>query len=328
MRIGVIGTGSIINRFLEAISEIDNITCVAIYSRDRFKGEGLANEFDIETVYTDLDGMLNDVRIDFIYVASPNSLHYEHSFKALEKGKNVICEKPFTSTLEETINLINIAKKKNLFLFEAITTIHLPNYKLIKENVKRLGNIKMIQANYSQYSSRYDQLLAGEIPNVFNVNFSGGALVDLNIYNLHFVIGIFGEPETISYFVNKHKNGIDTSGSLILKYPNFISVCTGCKDVWGENFAQIQGEDGYIYVDKGANECVSFTVKINKEEPETFNIQDKTNILYYEMQEFSKIYKEQDFKLCYELLEHTKAVIRVATAARRYAGIVFKADEK
>jgi scyllo-inositol 2-dehydrogenase (NADP+) len=193
MRVGVIGTGNIVEKFLSAINDIEGAHGEAVYSRREETGKLLANKLNIEKVYTDLDTMLEDEAIDFIYVASPNSLHYEHSLKALQRGKNVICEKPFTSTVEEVESLIKLAKEEKLMLFEAITTIYLPNYKLIKENIERLGQIRMVQCNLSQYSSKYNQLLASETPNIFNPKFSGGALQDINIYNLHFVMNMFGK---------------------------------------------------------------------------------------------------------------------------------------
>lgn len=327
MRIGTIGTGSIVERFLSAVKDAEGVKGEAVYSRKEETGSALASKFNIEKVYTDLDAMLEDDAIDFIYVASPNSLHYEHSLKALQKGKNVICEKPFTSTAEEVEALIKLAKEKNLMLFEAIKTIHLPNYKLIKENIEKLGQIRMVQCNYSQYSSRYDQLLAGEVTNIFSPKFSGGALQDINIYNLHFVMNMFGVPESISYTANKHSNGIDTSGVLVLKYPGFICECVGCKDTKSVNFAQIQGEKGYLYVHKGANECPEFTVSVSDEET-TINEQQNKNTLYYEVLAFADMYNNKDYKLCYDLLDYSHSVMKAVVAARKDAGIVFEADMK
>src|SRR5699024_5608849 len=104
--------------------------------------------------------------IDFVYIASPNSLHFEQAKLALEHGKNVICEKPFTSTVKEAEKLISLAKEKGLMLFEAITTIHLPNYQAIKAQLSQVGTLKVVHCNYSQYSSRYTKLIQGELPNV------------------------------------------------------------------------------------------------------------------------------------------------------------------
>lgn len=326
MNIATIGTGSIVDTFLSALNAIDDAQCVAMYSRNQETAQPLAKKYQIPTIYTDIEKMFQDPGIDFIYLASPNSLHYEQATQALHYGKHVICEKPFTSTVAELESLIALAKQKNLMLFEAITTIHLPNYQLIKENLPMLGQVRMIQCNYSQYSSRYDALLAGETPNVFNPKFSGGALVDINIYNLHFVMNLFGTPESIRYTANKHPNGIDTSGVLVMKYPDFIAECVGSKDTQGLNFVLIQGEKGYIHVEHGANGCQNVILHTD-ETAVTLNNQTTTNKLYYELLAFKEMYKNQDFDCCYELLDYSFSVIKMLVAARKDAGIVFPADQ-
>ncbi|MFR4218298.1 MAG: Gfo/Idh/MocA family protein [[Clostridium] innocuum] len=176
--------------------------------RKKDSAKPLADKYGIDKIYTDLDEMLQDEDINFVYVASPNSLHFKHSLKALQAGKHVICEKPFTSTVDEFDILVDTAKNI-LYLFEAIVSSY-ASYLNIKQ-LPRLGTIRMVQCNFSQYSSRYD-ILAGETPNVFNPEFSGGASSNINIYNLHYVIGLFGKPTEIHYYANKHTNGIDTSG--------------------------------------------------------------------------------------------------------------------
>ncbi|WP_096438330.1 Gfo/Idh/MocA family protein [Alteribacter populi] len=325
MNIATIGTGMIVDRFLSALESIEDAKCVAMYSRKESTAKPLAEKYNINSIYTELDGMLNDSAVDFVYVASPNSLHYEHTYRALQGGKNVICEKPFTSTLKELESLMSLAKRKSLMLFEAITTIHLPNFKIIKENLTKLGTIKFIQCNYSQYSSKYDRLLNGETPNVFNPKFSGGALTDINIYNLHFTMNLFGKPKAINYTANQHPNGIDTSGVLVLKYSGFIGECVGCKDTRSMNFALIQGEKGYIHVENGANGCQKVILHTDDEEA-TLNVQTESNPLYYEVLAFNNIYKSSDIEKCYELLDYSHSVIHMLEEARMDAGIVFEAD--
>ncbi|WP_249870575.1 Gfo/Idh/MocA family protein [Oceanobacillus saliphilus] len=326
MNIATIGTGSIVELFLSAVEEVDGTQCVAVYSRKEESAERLADKFDIAAIYTDMNEMMENTAIDFVYIASPNSLHFEHAHLALKNGKNVICEKPFTSTVREAEQLAELAKEKQLMIFEAISTIHMPNYKLISKHLESLGPIKMVQCNYSQFSSRYEKLMNGETPNVFNPEFSGGALADINIYNLHFVLNLFGRPEQISYTANKHPNGIDTSGIAVMKYPNFIAECVGAKDSQSMNFAMIQGEKGYLNVLNGANGCQEIIISIGDREIR-LNAQTKTNRLYYEVAEFQKIYQEKDYERCYALLDYTQSVMEVLVAARIDGGVVFPADE-
>jgi predicted dehydrogenase len=327
MKIATIGTGFIVDSFLNAIQSIPGAKCISMASRKRETAMPLAQKYGIPIIYTDLDEMLSNSEVDFVYVASPNSLHYEQAVKALEHGKNVICEKPFTSTSKETGHLISLARQHHLMLFEAITNIHLPNYSLIKENLPRLGKIRMIQCNYSQYSSRYDKLKDGGNPNIFNPDFSGGALVDLNIYNIHFIMKMFGPPQKVKYYANKYANGIDTSGILILEYADFLAECVACKDTNSMNFALIQGENGYLLAENGANRCQKGILCLPSERI-VLNQQPKRNLLYYELKQFRDIFTQQDFSKCHDLLDHSYSVMKVVEAARKSAGIVFSADLK
>ena len=326
MRIGTVGTGRIVDEFLHALKDVENTQCVAVYSRKEETAKKLADKHQIQKIYTDYNSLLSDENIDFIYIASPNSLHYDYALKALEKGKNVICEKPFTSTVKEGKKLVDLAKEKHLFLFEAITTLNFPNYEVIKESLKQLGTIKLVQCNYSQYSSRYDQLLEGEVTNIFNPLFSGGCLVDINIYNLHFVTGLFGKAKEVRYFANTAENGIDTSGIVILRYDDFLCTCTGAKDSESPSFIVIQGTKGYIKINTPPSKALSFEIK-TEDQMKTYEQDNHLNRMTYEIRNFYKIYDTSDYQKCYELLEHSLKVIETAVEARKDAGIIFAADE-
>lgn len=327
MNVGTIGTGVIVEEFLNAVNEVENVQCTAVYSRTKEKARRLADKYNVKQIYIDYKELLKDKNVNFIYIALPNSMHYEYALKALQSGKNVICEKPFTSTVKEVQTLIDLAKEKKLFLFEAITTLHLPNYKNIKEQIGSLGKLKLVQCNYSQYSSRYDKFLNGEVTNAFNPKFSGGSLEDINIYNLHFVTGLFGKAKKVKYYANIAENGIDTSGIAILKYDDFICECTGAKDSNSPSFAIIQGINGYIKINGSPNKCISFETRIN-DKIETYNEQKFSNRMFYEVRDFENIYYNNDFEECYKLLEHSLRVVETAEMARKDAGIVFSADNK
>lgn len=327
MKIATIGTGFIVERFLDAISQVEGAECYGVYSRTAEKAETLAEEFNTEATFTNIDEMLKDENYDTVYIASPNSLHYEYAKQALENGKHVICEKPFTSTLRELEELIALSKKEGLFLFEAITAIHLPHFKAIQENIGKIGNLKVAQSNYSQYSSRYDKLKAGETPNVFNLEFSGGALADLNIYNLHFMIGLFGGPEEISYVPNKHENGVDTSGVSVLNYDGFFATCVGSKDTTSENFVLLQGDAGYIHVRGGSNTIDKVEIH-NGEDVEIIDLGQNENNMVAEIQAFIEIFNTGDTNATLKLLDHSATVMKFLEAARKSAGILYPADEK
>lgn len=274
MNLGILGTGSIARTMAAEFAKVPAFHCAAVCSRQKVTGEALAQSFGIPKVYTDYDAMLADPDIDLIYIATPNSLHYGQAKAALLAGKNVLCEKPFVPTVAEADELIGLAKERHLFLFEAITTAHHPNYALVKEHLPDIGPLRIVSCTFCQYSSRYDAFMNGQTPPVFDPAYCGGALMDLNIYNIYFVVGLFGDPKAVHYYPNRHANGIDTSGILILEYPNFVCQCTAAKDSSAHNSAQIIGTEGSILIEPGSNNCQKLVVTRKGKEPYISEISD------------------------------------------------------
>lgn len=321
MKIGAIGTSFIMDTILESMTVTEGMSCDAIFSRTKEKGQALADKFNIKKVYTSLNDMLADKDLDWIYVCSPNSLHYEQSRQALLAGKHVLCEKPFTTTSQQLKDLISIAKEKNLFLFEAILPMFHPNYQLIREHLPQIGNLKMASGTFCQYSSRYDALLAGNVPNVFNPEYSGGCLMDLNMYNVYFMVGLFGKPETVTYYPTLFENGIDTNGILYMKYPDFMCQCTGAKDAFCENSVQILGDKGYIKVTPGPSNCQNVKLVRRNEEDITFEV--KETPWSFEMKGLVKLVSEQNYEECYHRLQTALQVVEVLEEARKSGGLTF-----
>lgn len=274
MNIGILGTGSIARTMAAEFAKVPAFRCEAVCSRQQTTGEALAQQFGIPKVYTDYDAMLADPDIELVYIATPNSLHYAQTKAALLAGKNVLCEKPFVPTVAEADELIALAKEKHLFLFEAITTAHHPNYALAKQYLDDIGSLRIVSCTFCQYSSRYDALLSGQVPPVFDPACCGGALMDLNLYNVHFVVGLFGEPMLVSYHPNLYQNGIDTSGILLLEYPDFICQCTGAKDCAAPGSVQLIGDAGRILIEPGSSNCQKLVVNRKGKEPYVSDISD------------------------------------------------------
>lgn len=328
MRLGIVGAGMIVKDLLSASSYLRDVEFVAIcgVEQDRTAMNQFKKEYGIETVLYNYDELLS-MDLDAIYIGLPNNLHFAFAKKALEANKNVIVEKPFTSTFKEAQTLSELAKQKQLFIFEAITNQYLPNYLKIKELLPNLGNIKIVQCNYSQYSSRYDRFKEGNVLPAFNPKFSGGALMDLNIYNIHYVVGLFGRPENVEYYPNIER-GIDTSGILILDYLKFKCVCIGAKDCKAPIANNIQGDKGCIYQDTPANICENFEVLMNDGTSSKINENHYVHRMVSEFIEFASMIKNNDLEKCYKMLAHSLIVSEVQTIARRKGGIVFPEDEK
>lgn len=329
MKLGIIGSGMIVGDLLSFVHDIQDIELIHISGtkRSEEKVNEIMKAHHFKRCSTSYDELLNDNEVDTIYIALPNHLHYSYALQALENNKHVILEKPFTSTIEEAIHLKEVAIKNHLFLWEAITNQYLPNFSAIKAKINALGTLKIIECNYSQYSSRYNAFKEGNILPAFDYTKSGGALMDLNIYNIHFVVGLFGKPADVYYYPNIEK-GVDTSGILILDYNQFKCVCIGAKDCKAPLSNNIQGDKGCIHIDSSLSIIDSFDVLMNDGTCESVNVNHDVHRMYDEFVEFQNMYNSKDFKTCYEMLEHSMIVTEVQTIARRKAGVIFPADKE
>jgi len=325
MKLGILGKGMIVQDLLKTIKDFDFKT-ISILAK---KGAGeAAQEFvdknSLTSYYDDYDEMLKS-DIDLIYVALPNNLHYSYAIKALLKSKHVIVEKPITANFRELARLQAVAVKNRCMLFEAMCIHHLPSYQTLKEKVSELGDLKMAHFNISSYSSRYAAFKSGNILHTFDPHQAGGALMDTNVYNLHCAVGLFGEPQSFSYWPNLTQ-GIDTSGIFLLDYGNFKVSCSAAKDSTSPCVSSIQGEEACLSFEAPVSFMTSFR-KINRNQSvEEFTFDKDKHRLYYEFKEFLRIIENKDYKKAADLLELSAKVMRIMDGARKTNDIVFDND--
>jgi len=328
MKVGVVGTGGIVRQICPHFEEWGiETTAVAGTPRSADQVEELADAWGAAGRYTDYHELVADEGIDTVYVAVPNFLHYAVTEAALLAGKDVICEKPLASNALEAERLAALAKERGRFLWEAVVTTRQPNFALIRDELLgRIGSIKLVTVNYSQYSSRYDAFRAGEVLPAFDPAKSGGAIMDLGLYSLTFVIGLFGEPRHAQYFPNIERD-IDTSGVAMLEYDGFKALAICAKDSGAPSYAIIQGIDGYVRMDSAPNSCGNLTLHLNDGTEEHY---DRSLPVMWEgeFREFRRQQESGDLEECYRQLDASLVVSRVQNSIRQAAGVVFPADEQ
>ena len=321
MKLGILGTGKIVRELLPWLVEHTPFAVQAICSTERSAelAQSLCGQYGVPQHTTNFLELLQWV--DVVYIAVPNLQHVRYARVALEAGKHVIVEKPLAPSAAQTEELVELARRKKVFLFEAVTTQYLENYAKIRELLPRIGTVKLVQCNFSQYSSRYDAFCAGDVQPAFDPACAGGALMDLGVYNVSYIVGLFGEPMSVSYHPNLYRNGIDTSGILLLGYPDFLCQCTGAKDCAAANSVQLVGEKGRILIEPGSSNCKKLL--LDRPGQETFSRECDESPWYYEVSDIAALLAAKDYDACYQALEKTRQVVSVLEAARQDAQLDF-----
>lgn len=325
MKLGILGTGMIVQDLLKTY-DLFNIEKTYILSTPHSleKANDLVKQYHLDKIYTDYDELLES-DIDTVYVALPNHLHYSFAKKALLKGKHIIMEKPITSNSRELEELIEIASNNKLIIIEAVNLHHLPAFKSLKEDLDKCGKIKIVSFNYSQYSSRYNAFKEGTILPAFDYHKSGGALMDLNVYNINALVGLFGEPKDNTYSANISK-GIDTSGIMTLDYGDFKAVSIGAKDCKAPMMNTIQGDQAAIVINSQLSIMHEYTIYYNNGESEVKTFENDHHRLYYEFIEFIDIIDHLDYDRAKVLLNNSLIISKLMEKGRKQEGIIFDND--
>ncbi len=316
LKLAVLSTSRIVAEFMSHLPEMPEIQVTALCCRPQSeaKARTMAEANGVPRVFTDEDACYAAGGFDAVYIGTANHLHYAAAKKALEAGYHVILEKPFTATAAEARELFDLADRKGVILFEAITTPYLPAYRFLRDNMGNIGPVRGAMASFCARSARYDDYLKGIWNTTFDPACNGGALNDMNVYNLHFFWGLLGMPEECEYRPSLGQNGIDTAGTALLYYPDFCAVALAAKDSESEKFASIQGPGGYLMLHGGTNsldEVYAVLGGIRGGGTRTDAPRAARHRMAYEFAEFARIVAEKDRATEAEARTRTLAVMEL-----------------
>jgi predicted dehydrogenase len=323
MKLVTLGTSWITHKFIDAVDMVDGIEYYGSFSRTLKKAEELVRNFEGQKAYDSIDDVINDTDVDVVYIALPNSLHYENAKKCLFSNKHVICEKPITTTVDEFEELKRIADERHLLVFEAIKNLHLPNLNRIREEIRKIEPVRQVRFDYSQYSSKYDKYKEGILLNAFDEKFHGGAITDLGVYPLHALIALFGMPLKSHYTAKIGYGGVDMNGILSLEYEEMIASVSVSKICQSNSENEIIGENGKIVITSGPiSNLVEFEIHANGNE-EKFSYQSSPNDMIYEVREFVRLLAESDLHIYYQYFEQSRNVLSILQKSRKDIGLKF-----
>ncbi|PLS05878.1 gfo/Idh/MocA family oxidoreductase [Neobacillus cucumis] len=327
MKFATVGTGWITESFIQAASLSEQFQLVGVYSRTEDKAKQLANQYNASHFYTDVDEMAKSEEIEAVYIASPNSLHFEQALTFLKNKKHVICEKPIFSNTVELEKAYETAEENGVYLFEAIRNIHTPNFKILKEKLPMAGQLRSAVLPYMKYSSRYDLFLKGEEPNIFSSVYSGGALVDLGVYPLYLAVCLFGEPKKVSYHPVVLRSGVDGSGTLLLDYEGFVCTVLCSKIVDSIIPCEIHGEKGTFVLEDAAPISEIKYLDTHTKEIQILSVNQEEQNMVYECINIAGIIETNNNQEYEQLKDWSKIVLKITEEARKQNQIVFNADK-
>ena len=209
----ILGCGNIANDFARDISRMGG-RVYSVANRTYDKALAFAEKYNIKKVYESIDDLFTDENVHIVYIATPHNKHIEYILKALENGKNVLCEKAITLNSDELNRAVKLANKKNLILAEAMTIYNMPLYTELEKiiNSGRLGEFRLAQVNFGSFKE-YDMT-----NRFFNMDLAGGALLDIGVYALS-LVRMFMETKNaeINSQVKFAPTGADEQSSIIIE---------------------------------------------------------------------------------------------------------------
>ncbi len=323
IRFATIGTSKITEGVLEAARQCEGFELYAVYSRQLEKARSFAESQGAQVAYDSLEKLAADPMVDAVYIASPNSLHYEQAMLLMKSGKHVLCEKALASNRKEAEEMIRTATDNKVILLEAMRLSFDPGMKAIKDNLYKLGDVRNAHLEYCQYSSRYDAFKAGDIQNIFRHEMSAGALMDIGVYCIHAMIDIFDAPQFTYGTSVLLSNGIDGAGSITAKYSDKVVSVSYSKITGGVLPSQIQGEKGVMIFTEVASQR-DIKIRYYDGSEETVPVPNIVNNKVYEIAYFIDAIKGEKDVSRYNQI--SLEALTIMDRTRQQSGIVFPAD--
>lgn len=316
---GIIGPGKIARKFAKGLTEVPGAELYAVASRSVAKAEEFAKEFNATKFYGSYEDLVKDEEVDIIYIATPHVFHYEHSLLCLKHKKAVLCEKPFAMNKEQVNEMILTAKKKNIFLMEALWTYFLPHYQYVLELVKskKFGKITGLEADFG-----FEAPFLPE-KRLFNKDLGGGSLMDIGIYPVFAALTLLGKPDTISAKAEFSETGVDESCSIVFNYQNGVRAhLLSTINKTTPTTATITFEKATLTINRRFHEPTSITILHNDQE-ETISFDVKTNGYNFEAEHVQQMLAQGRTESTVMSFEKSLELIELLDGIREEIGLVY-----
>jgi D-xylose 1-dehydrogenase (NADP+, D-xylono-1,5-lactone-forming) len=256
---GIVSTADINRKVIPGATESTKVELVAVASRTQERADAYATEWGIPRAYGSYEALLADPEIEAVYISLPNTLHTEWSVKAVEAGKHVLCEKPFTRHPEQVTEAWDAADRAARLLSEAFMYRHNPQTAQVKELVDggAIGELRLIRSifSYSLYDADNIRL---------RTDVEGGSLMDVGCYNVSWSRLIAGEPERVWGEAWYGPSGTDWVFTGTMRFPNDVLASFDCGTAMtNRDEVEIVGSEGSLFLDDPYH-CLNPAIEVRR----------------------------------------------------------------
>lgn len=320
IRWGICSTGNIAHKFASDIQFVENTEIIAVGSRRKEDAERFGKKFGIPHRHGSYAELAADSDVDVVYIGTPHSLHHENTLLFLNAGKSVLCEKPFAINAKQAQEMIDAARKNNVFLMEAHWSYFMPGIKemlrLVREGM--IGKVKMIDAAFCYYKEYNPKDLA------FDPNLGGGGLLDVGVYPLALAHMIAGFPVEVKGFWIPTPDGVDAVNALLCRFENgALGQLTSGVNLKRPVEALITGEKGWIKLAQPFYKGENMTIKIGDAEPKTYRFPVKGGGYGYEAAEVVRCLQEGKKESSVVSLDVTLKMMQLLDSIRADWGVKY-----
>lgn len=320
---GIIGLGKIARKFAEDLLLLDGVQLAAVASRDLEKAKTFAEEFQAASYYSSYEELVADPEIDVVYIATPHVFHLKNTIMCLKANKAVLCEKAFAMNSRQVDIMIEEAKKRKLFLMEALWTRFIPATEKLMEliNTNIIGEIEKVQADFGFEADPNPE------KRVFNKKLGGGSLLDVGLYPVYLSLLLLGAPEKIKAKAQMTNQNVDGSCSMEFHYQNQIkAILESSIEKSTPTEAFIQGSKGTIKLHAPFHHTQKLTIALNKQTQEDIEIKYTGNGYYHEILEVVDCLRKGKTESKKMPHSTSRQIIATLDAIREKIGLKYESD--
>lgn len=326
IRWGILGCGKIAAKFAADLQFVKDAELVAVASRDYQRGNDFGIQYGAPRVFQSYEALALCDEVDVIYVATPHGFHHEHTLLCLNNKKAVLCEKAFALNSRQVREMIDAAKRNNVFLMEAFWTKFIPQYRKATELIQsgELGELKLIQADFG---------FRAAVPTpqrLYDPELGGGSLLDIGIYPVFLAVSLLGRPLEVNAVMTPYSSGADEQIAITLKFPsNALAILSSTFAADTPVEAAILGTKGYLRMrDRFFNPVSTLELVKERNPPVPIEVHRESGFGYqFETRHVSECLRNNLIES--PVMSHADSLLLMETLdrIRQACGIKYRADE-